>query len=857
MTSTYSPNLKLTLMGTGDQSGTWGDTTNTNLGTLVEEAIAGYTTQALTGAGPTALTIPDGATSVGRNYVIEFTGTPTAGHTVTVPAVDKPYILFNNTNIALIVKVSGQTGFTIAVGKKAIAYTNSTDLIEVANAPVTEAGTQTLTNKTLTSPTIATPTITTSATVPLVIGGTAVSSALTLQSTSGVGTSDSIAFKVGNNGATTAMTVNTSGSVGIGTSSPSTKLNVYNATSAAISVDGDGATTLRSTRYSTDSTPTELILRKARGTLASPSTVATSDTTGGLYFQAYGGTNFRNVGRIDGLVETYTSDSNIAGALRFYTNNSSTDVGERMRISSTGNVGIGATGLTTSSLRVSKSITGDTTAQSIRSDGAIQTDVTSQAFYFISSANMASGTLGSLFHYAASQGTIGATVTNQSGFASISSLIGATNNFAFNAQDTAAVTAGKTAYGYFSAVNTATGGGTTYGFYANGTANNYFGGNVGIGSTSLTGYSLRVAKNITGAAIGYGVFADGAIQSDVTTAAYFATSGNAGSTLSNLFHYTAGQGTLGATVGVQHGFRAESSLIGATNNFGFVASNTAAVTAGKTAYGYYSAVNTATGGGTTYGFYAAGTAINYFNGNVGIGTAAPATPLHVSGYVAAGGQNYSGRFSDALNSTYSIGHQSGLTNLITDTAMAFYTSNTERMRIDTNGNVMTGATSATFASSTFKLSVTEGTAYTPFGINNNAAGVGATNVVIFARNGTQTGAITVTGTTTAYATSSDYRLKENVQPMNGALAKVALLKPCTYQWKADGSDGEGFLAHELAEVCHHAVFGEKDATNDEGDILAQSVDASFLIATLTAAIQEQQAMITALTARITALEVTP
>lgn len=154
MTSTYSTNLKFTLMGTGDQSGTWGDTTNTNIGSLIEEAVAGYVTQALTGAGPTALTIPDGTSSVGRNYVIEFTGTPTAGHTVTVPAVDKPYVLFNNTNIALIVKVSGQTGITIAVGKKAIAYTNSVDLIEVANAPVTEAGTQTLTNKTLGATTV-------------------------------------------------------------------------------------------------------------------------------------------------------------------------------------------------------------------------------------------------------------------------------------------------------------------------------------------------------------------------------------------------------------------------------------------------------------------------------------------------------------------------------------------------------------------------------------------------------------------------------------------------------------------------------------------------------------------------------
>jgi len=157
MASTYSANLKLNLMGTGDQSGTWGDTTNTNLGTLLEQAIAGYTTQALAGAGPTALTIPDGATGIGRYYVIEFTGTPTAGHQVTVPAVQKPYIFYNNTNIAVTVKVSGQTGVTIAVGKKAIVYNNGTDIIEVANAPVTEAGTQTLTNKTLTSPTLTAP----------------------------------------------------------------------------------------------------------------------------------------------------------------------------------------------------------------------------------------------------------------------------------------------------------------------------------------------------------------------------------------------------------------------------------------------------------------------------------------------------------------------------------------------------------------------------------------------------------------------------------------------------------------------------------------------------------------------------
>jgi hypothetical protein len=161
MASTYSTNLKLELIGTGDQSGTWGATTNTNLGSLIEEAIAGYVTQAVTDGSPTVLTIPNGSSSNGRNYVIELTGALTAARTVEVPAVDKPYIFFNNTTggFAVTVKVSGQTGVTIANGKKAIVYANSTDVIEVANAPVTEAGTQTLTNKTLTSPTINTATL--------------------------------------------------------------------------------------------------------------------------------------------------------------------------------------------------------------------------------------------------------------------------------------------------------------------------------------------------------------------------------------------------------------------------------------------------------------------------------------------------------------------------------------------------------------------------------------------------------------------------------------------------------------------------------------------------------------------------
>jgi len=160
MTSTYSPNLKIELIATGEQSGQWGSTTNTNLGTLIEEAIAGYATQTVTDSGSaTVLTITNGASSTGRNYVIALIGTLTAARTVEVPAVEKPYVFFNNTvgGFAVTVKVNGQTGVVIANGKKAIVYANGTDVIEVANAPVTEAGTQTLTNKTLTSPTLTAP----------------------------------------------------------------------------------------------------------------------------------------------------------------------------------------------------------------------------------------------------------------------------------------------------------------------------------------------------------------------------------------------------------------------------------------------------------------------------------------------------------------------------------------------------------------------------------------------------------------------------------------------------------------------------------------------------------------------------
>ena len=77
--------------------------------------------------------------------------------------------------------------------------------------------------------------------------------------------------------------------------------------------------------------------------------------------------------------------------------------------------------------------------------------------------------------------------------------------------------------------------------------------------------------------------------------------------------------------------------------------------------------------------------------------------------------------------------------------------------------------------------------------------------------------------------------------MTGALYKISALKPVTYTWKSTGEAGEGFIAHELQQICPDAVAGEKDAVDEGGNIKPQAIDTSFLVATLTAAIQELKA----------------
>jgi hypothetical protein len=113
--STYSPSLRIQLIATGDQAGVWGDTTNTNLGTLIESAIAGYTSVSVTTANQ-ALTALDGLADESRNMVLALTTTTTAAFAVYAPPAEKTYVIYNASSYAATIYNSTILGNTTAAG---------------------------------------------------------------------------------------------------------------------------------------------------------------------------------------------------------------------------------------------------------------------------------------------------------------------------------------------------------------------------------------------------------------------------------------------------------------------------------------------------------------------------------------------------------------------------------------------------------------------------------------------------------------------------------------------------------------------------------------------------------------------
>jgi hypothetical protein len=190
--------------------------------------------------------------------------------------------------------------------------------------------------------------------------------------------------------------------------------------------------------------------------------------------------------------------------------------------------------------------------------------------------------------------------------------------------------------------------------------------------------------------------------------------------------------------------------------------------------------------------------------------------------------------------------------------MAFWVSNsaaigsqtfTQAMTLDASGNLLVGQTNAALdAQGGFWLRNAAASGGSSIIVNHRTAVSSGNSYAEFTYNGVGIGSITQNGTTgVLYNINSDYRLKESVALLSGGLARVNALKPSIYKWKSDGSSGEGFLAHELAEVVPFAVTGEKDAVNEDGSIKSQGIDMSRVVPILVAAIQE-------LTARVQTLE---
>ena len=206
------------------------------------------------------------------------------------------------------------------------------------------------------------------------------------------------------------------------------------------------------------------------------------------------------------------------------------------------------------------------------------------------------------------------------------------------------------------------------------------------------------------------------------------------------------------------------------------------------------------------------------------------------------------RISAEVDGTPGAGDMPG--RLVFSTTADGAASPTERMRITNGGNILINATSV----------VNQGLVLISYsGVSNQGAifadsSTASGNVaILFKVAGTNVGSITTTSSSTAYNTSSDYRLKENVVPLTGAAARLNQLQVHRFNFIADpGKTVDGFIAHEAQTVVPEAVHGTKDEVDNECNPVYQGIDQSKLVPLLTAALQEAIGRIETLEARLTA-----
>jgi hypothetical protein len=380
---------------------------------------------------------------------------------------------------------------------------------------------------------------------------------------------------------------------------------------------------------------------------------------------------------------SYSSGSNIFGSLLTDTQTFTGSVGMTGSLIVAGRLGVGSSISSLVNLIINRPITGGTSGFGVYQNGIVQSDVTT-GIGFYNTINTQAATFSTNYrHYQADNGTIGSgsTVGTQIGFF-VQDLNQATSNYAFYS-------------------NMTTGSGK-YNLYMNGTAQNYLAGNLGIGYPSNAGTTLYISKNITGATVSYGMLNSGTVQSDVTSNAFgyrtFLTTQATTFTLADLTHYRASINTglgSGSIVTTQHGFYADSGIVGATNN-----------------YGFRGAISSSTG---RWNLYMDGTADNYLAGRLGIGKT-PSSTLDVSG---------SAIITGSLNVT------AGITgSLLGTAATASYVNNAQ------TASYVLQAVSASYAATT------------------NTSSLATTGSNIFKGNQTVTGSLFISGSTIIIGTTN-------------------------------------------------------------------------------------------------------
>jgi hypothetical protein len=780
MATAYTSLLGLALPVTGELSGTWGDTVNNSITSLLDTSVAG-TTNVSTDADVT-LTTTTGASNTARQAILLFSGARTVLRTVTAPAQSKVYTVINATTGGFSVKLVGAgptTGVTIVAGESAVCAWNGSDFVKVSNT----GGAASFTNVTVTGTTT--------------LSGLTASTALALDASKNVVSVTNTG--TGNNVLSASPTL--TGTIGAASLTLSTDLTLSGGTASGVPYLNGSKVVTSGTALWFDGTNFGV---GTGGNTLNQQSVVYKVGANAVYQQIANGstglasTNGIRVGVSSaGVGEWYSPTAAIS-----YIDNS-----EQMRLTSTG-LGIG-TSSPSQKLDVAGIITatawiGRANGSAPSADCAIYraadntlgfSTASTERMRLDSSGNLGLGVTPSAWNSVFKAVSVGRAGSNLFGQTS-SNLTGVTANAIFDSSDWKYVTSDNASR-----------------YQQNSGVHSWF-----TAPTGTAGNAITFTQAMTLDASGRLALNTTSFVGNEQAIIAFNSSGSITQALNTKDLNASANGNSHIVLR-----RSDDTYLGAigrngTDNAMFVEGNS------------YLALRT---GGTERARIDS-------SGNLLVGTTTPTANCKLT--VTGAGISIAG----GRGSTFALAYPDwSIYNTSSGNALAF-DNGSERVRIDSSGNLLVGTTSD-LGGLGGKVQISSGASRGIVQSTNSN-----TRMQEYLVSGTTVGFISNDGTSTTYSTSSDYRLKNTIAPMTGALAKVALLKPCTYKWNVNGSDGQGFIAHELAEVVPQCVTGAKDALDANGKIKPQGIDTSFLVATLTAAIQEQQAIIESLKARLDA-----